>query len=37
VDVGPNVEKGMAPSPGIWDPKHPGQYATGELKAAEGR
>jgi outer membrane protein assembly factor BamB len=24
------IEKGMAPSPGIWDPKFPGQYATGE-------
>lgn len=26
------VRKGMAVSPGIWNPKFPGQYATGELK-----
>jgi hypothetical protein len=26
------VRKGIAVSPGIWNPKFPGQYATGELK-----
>lgn len=26
-----NYDKGMALSPGLWDPKNPSQYATGEL------
>lgn len=30
-----NVEKGMGPSPGIWNPKHPGHYAVGELMKAK--
>ncbi|MCW8131724.1 MAG: PQQ-binding-like beta-propeller repeat protein [Planctomycetota bacterium] len=31
LDAGDNVEKGAAPSPGIWEPKNPGQYAVGVL------
>ncbi|MBE7464889.1 MAG: PQQ-binding-like beta-propeller repeat protein [Planctomycetes bacterium] len=33
LDKGENVEKGIAPSPGIWNPKYPGQYAQGQLTA----
>ena len=31
IDAEKNVEKGVAPSPGIWILKYPGQYATGQL------
>ena len=31
LDTAENVEKGLAVSPGIWSPKHPGHYATGQL------
>lgn len=30
-DKQPYAEKGIGPSPGIWNPKFPGQYATGQL------
>ncbi|MBI3828208.1 MAG: tetratricopeptide repeat protein [Planctomycetes bacterium] len=33
LDAGENFEKGAAPSPGIWEPQHPGQYAVGVLSA----